>query len=44
MDGRVQLFATYDQWARKRGIAAGTAEYLRIKVGTRYRQTLRNFY
>ncbi|MGP3973263.1 hypothetical protein ACTWQF_04340 [Streptomyces sp. 8N114] len=40
MDGRVQLFAVFDAWARDRGIPAGRAERLRIQLDTRYANSL----
>ncbi|MFG3252248.1 hypothetical protein [Streptomyces sp. NPDC048172] len=41
MDGRVQLFAAFDAWARERDIPRGTADRLRTEADTRYGLTLR---
>ncbi|WP_019354873.1 hypothetical protein [Streptomyces sp. AA1529] len=40
MDGRVQLFAVFDAWARERGIPEGLAERIRIRMDTRYASSL----
>lgn len=40
MDGRVQLFAVFDAWAKARDIPAGRAEKLRVEMDSRYVQAL----
>ena len=42
MDGRTQLFATFDAWVRDRDIPRGTADRLRTRMDTRYVQTIRS--
>ncbi|RCG20664.1 hypothetical protein DTL70_20455 [Streptomyces diacarni] len=36
MDGRIQLFAVFDAWAKERGIPPGRAERLRVAIDWRY--------
>ncbi|WP_405805118.1 hypothetical protein [Streptomyces sp. NBC_01187] len=43
MDGRVQLFATFDRWARERHIPEGSAERLRVEIDSRYVLALTQF-
>ncbi|MBO8195816.1 hypothetical protein ITI46_29820 [Streptomyces oryzae] len=40
MDGRVQLFAVFDAWAKERGVPAGRAERLRLQMDARYANAL----
>jgi hypothetical protein len=43
MDGRVQLFATFDRWAHERHIPEGTVEQLRVDFDSRYVRALTQF-